>query len=126
MHGQKLSQPPPQATGFLNGTDASSFFVTTQNLSLTIGLSYVPAETRRFAPVETVVQPGVVIWDAAPLAGGGIHFTFHVPEGTAYAVEASPNLRSWHTHATGVGQIGDVTYTDAAGTNVMQYYRIKY
>jgi hypothetical protein len=125
LYGQKLSQPPPNATGFLNGTNALDFRVSTLNPSLSIGLSYVPADTRRFAPLGTT-QTGMTIRNVAPLAGGGIQFSFNVPEGTAYAVEASPNLTAWHTNATGTGQTSTVTYSNTAGTDVMQYYRIKY
>jgi hypothetical protein len=125
LYGQKLSQPPPNATGFLNGTNPLDFRVSTLNPSLSIGLSYVPADTRRFAPLGTT-QTGMTIRNVAPLAGGGIQFSFNVPQGTAYALEASPNLTVWHTNATGTGQANTVTYSNTAGTNLMQYYRIKY
>ena len=126
LHGQKLSQPAPQAAGFLNGTDASSFLVSTQNVSLSIGLNYVPAETRKFAPLGISAPLPVVITDVVPSAGGGIRFKFDVPEGTPYAIEASPDLTAWHTNATGIGQVGGEAYSDATSTNMMQYYRVKY
>ncbi|HXI72411.1 MAG TPA: multicopper oxidase family protein [Verrucomicrobiae bacterium] len=67
----------------------------------------------------------VKILNVAPLSGGGIQFTFDVPAGTNYSIEASANLTSWQTNATGVGQVGGESYTNAAGSNTVQFYRIK-
>ena len=67
----------------------------------------------------------VIITAVTALPGGGIHFTFDVPAGTNYTVEASSNLNSWKTNFTGIGQIGVESYTNAAGANALQLYRIK-
>jgi hypothetical protein len=67
----------------------------------------------------------VIITAVAPLPGGGIQFSFDVPAGTNYVIESSANLASWQTNATGIGQTGGESYTNAAGSNTVQFYRIK-
>jgi hypothetical protein len=130
MYGQKLSQPAPTVSPVF-GTTTNNFLVSTQNVNLTLGVSYVPAETRRFAPVEATPTPPVstvLITNVMALPGGGIRFTFNVGAGTNYAVEATTNAASglWYTNTTGVGQSGGESFTNAAGTNLIQFYRIKY
>jgi len=123
-----ISKPPPAASGFQSGTTATNFLVDTLNPSLSIGLTYAPAETRKYAPVITTatrVVPAVTILNVSSFPGGGIQFTFDVPAGTNYVVETSQNLITWQTNASGLGQIGGESYTNAAGTNVLQFYRIK-
>ena len=99
----------------------------TGNTGPTIGLSYDPAEIRKYAPVLSTSSSAspVIITAVTALPGGGIHFTFDVPAGTNYTVEASSNLNSWKTNFTGIGQIGVESYTNAAGANALQLYRIK-
>jgi hypothetical protein len=128
LHGQKLSAAPPALSGFLNGGTNTSFLVTTQNVSVSIGLSYVPAEIRKLAPLSTIATPptGMVITDLALPPGGGIQFKFDVPAGTNYAVEASSDLKAWHTNATGIGQVGREAYSEASRTNAIQFYRVNY
>ncbi len=132
FNGQKLSQPAPTVTGFISG-NANGFQISTSGpSSVTIQLTYVPAETRKFAPVKPITPPvsGVLITNVAGIPGGGIRFSFNVPQGTNYAIITSTNVAapqaSWLTNATGVGQAGLTSYTNAAGGNAMQYYRIKY
>ena len=134
FRGQKLSQPPPTVTGFISGGTATNFPISTSGpSSVTIQLTYVPAETRKFAPVQGIPTPpasGVVITNVAGIPGGGIRFSFNVPSGTNYAVLASTNVAAslslWQTNATGVGQPGLTSYTNTAGGNSAQFYRIKY
>jgi hypothetical protein len=117
LSGQKHSQPPPDVSGFLSGTTATNFLVSTQNVSLVIGLTYVPAETRRYAPIASLLlrdpKPSLRINHLVPLVGGGARFSYNVPFGMPYSVEASPDLNSWHTIATGLGQVGSQICLDA-------------
>jgi hypothetical protein len=139
LYGQKRSQPSPTLGGLF--PMANTPFPGTTNIvtnyvgsatnflvynSVVIGLSYVPAETRKFAPaVTTVPAASVTITNVVSLPGGGIQFSFNVPAGTNYAVEASGNLINWRTNITGTGQSGGESYTNAFGTNIVQFYRIK-
>ena len=124
LYGQKLSQPPPGVSGFLDGTTASSFLVSTQNVSLVIGLTYVPAETRKYAPVQTSTPPGPVL-TAARLPGGEIQFTFEVAAGVPYSIETSVNLTTWQTLTNDVGQAGSEVYLNPSPTNAVEFYRVK-
>jgi hypothetical protein len=126
LYGQKLSQPPPAASGFVSGTNWSFQVSAQEPPNFTIGLTYVPAEKRQFTPLASPTPSGVVITDVAASPAGGFQFKFDIPEGKPYAVEASSNLASWHTNATGIGQAGGETYIEPARTNVLQFYRIKY
>jgi hypothetical protein len=117
-----------QQTGtqqILNTTN--QFAVSTNSYNVIFGLSYVPAEIRKYAPVLSTSSSNspVIITAVTSLSGGGIQFSFDVPAGTYYVVESSPNLTSWQTNATGIGQIGSESYTNAAGANLVQFYRIK-
>jgi hypothetical protein len=128
LYGQKLSQSPPEVSGFINSGTAANFQISTQFVSLTIGLSYVPAETRKYAPVVTAEAPEnqkVTILNPALLPNSRIQFTFAVPAGTNYAVEASDDLVNWRTNFTGIGLSANESYTNATGTNAVQFYRIK-
>ncbi len=130
LGGQKLSQPAP---GFNNTT----FNISTQNVNLQVSLTFVPAE-KRVSPPASLTPPappipappaaGVTITNIAGIPGGGIRFSFNVPQGTNYAIIASTNVASgtWYTNATGVGAAGLTSYTNAAGSNAMQFYRVKY
>ncbi len=126
LYGQKLSQPPPGVSGFLNGTTATNFLVSTQNVSLVIGLTYVPAESRRYAPVTTPV-PTVTISNVAPVPGGGAQFNFDVSFGVPYDIEASTNLTFWQTITNGLGQTGSEFYADSTVTGGgRRFYRIRF
>lgn len=145
LSGQKLSQPAPEATGgwptgngdigpiagygvmyVTNYTGSeTNFIVNPANESLTIGLSYVPAETRKYAPVGSST-PAVAITDVQLLSGGGVQFAFDVPAGTPYSIEASENLITWQTVSSGTGQAGGETYSDPGTTGSgTRFYRIK-
>ncbi|MBL9137602.1 MAG: fibronectin type III domain-containing protein [Verrucomicrobiales bacterium] len=117
FHGQKLSQPAPDVSGFLNQTTASNFLISTQGVSLVLGLTYVPAESRRYAPVAShllgsPISP-VRIDQPVRVSGGRMWFSFDVPFGVPYSIEASPDLASWQTIATGFGQVGSQVYSPA-------------
>jgi hypothetical protein len=127
--GQKLSAAPT-VVNIYSGTATNFVVSTTPPPCISFGLSYVPAETRKYKPMKSVNPPasGVVITNVAGLPGGGIRFSFNIGAGTNYAVLATTNVASgpWVTNATGIGQPGGVSYTNAAGTNTAQFYRIKY
>jgi len=130
LYGQKHSQPPPSVSGFLSGTSAENFLVSTQNVSLVIGLTYVPAEIRRYAPITSVLKggskPSMAINHLAPVLGRGMRLFYHVPFGTPYSIEASPDLDFWKSIVTGLGQVGPQIYLDAdAPTDRAQFYRIQ-
>ena len=114
------------ATNFLVSVNGAGV---TGNTGPIIGLSYGPAEVRQFAPGNTAnlqpVNPAVTITGVTALPGGGIQFSFNVPAGTNYAVEASGNLINWQTNFSGTGQSGGESYTNTAGTSTVQFYRIK-
>jgi hypothetical protein len=125
LYGQKLSQPTPGVSGFLGGTTATNFLVSTLNPCFSIGLSYVPAETRRYAPAGSST-PVVTILDVQPLPGGGVQFTFDVSAGMPYTVEVSENLVTWQTRSSGTGQAGGETCSDPGTTSSgTRFYRIK-
>lgn len=145
LAGQKLSQPAPQATGSWPtgngdigpvssygvmyvtnyvGSD-TNFIINPANSSLKIGLSYVPAETRKYAPVGSS-SPSVTILNVEALPGGGVRFEFDVTAGTPYAIEASGDLVTWQTVSTGTGQPGAESYSDPDSANGgKRFYRIK-
>ena len=106
-------------------TDAYSFPYTDKSAAPFVNLTYGAADTFVITILPDAPVPPVTIRNAAPLPGGGIQFTFDVPAGTPYLIEASQNLTSWRTNYSGTGQAGSESYTNAAGTNVMQFYRIK-
>lgn len=117
LYGQKRSQPAPEVSGFLNGTTATNFLVSTDNVSLVLGLTYVPAETRRYAPIAPLLQGGPVtpvrIVNPERLPGGGIRFSFNVASEVPYSIESSPDLTSWQTIATGLGGMGTRIYSSS-------------
>ena len=125
LYGQKLSRPPPGVSGFLNGTTATNFLVSTQNISLVIGLTYVPAETRQSASVVTPA-PSVTLSNPARLPGGGVQFGFDVPYGVPYNILATTNLLTgWQTIYNGIGQLGGESYLDPIVTgNGIRFYLI--
>ncbi|HXI72409.1 MAG TPA: hypothetical protein VNN22_18810, partial [Verrucomicrobiae bacterium] len=101
--------------------------IPTNDTSVVIGLVYTPTEIRKYNPLVSVAPASspVIIQNVVSLPGGGIQFTFDVPAGTNYVIESSANLTSWQTNATGLGQTGGESYTNAAGGNTVQFYRIK-
>lgn len=101
--------------------------IPTNDTSAVIGLVYTPTEIRKYNPLPptTPATAPVIIQNVVSLAGGGVQFTFDVPVGTNYNVEASANLISWQTNYSGLGQAGFESYTNAAGGNAAQFYRIK-
>ncbi len=153
LGGQLQSAPPPTASGgWPNGSvgpvlapgDPDAIWVTNYigsptnflvsvngesvpgNTGPVINASYGPAEIRQFAPETTPVNPVVTITGVTSIPGGGIQFNLNVPNGTNYVVESSGNLIDWQTNFTGVGSSGgEESYTNAAGANAVQFYRIK-
>jgi hypothetical protein len=135
--GPVLATNDPYAIWVTNYTGSPTNFLVSVNGAAvagnpgpTIGLSYGPAETRRFAPEGTAnfppVSPVVAITNVIALPAGGIQFNFNVPAGTNYVIESSGNLVDWQTIHNGVGQVGgEESYTNAAGTDTVQFYRIK-
>lgn len=137
LYGQKRSEPTPTLGGLFPmvntpfpGTtnyvtnyvgSATNFLVYP---SVVIGLSYVPAETRLFAPAQTAGTAPVIV-NVAGLPDGGIRFSYDVSENTPYVIESSSDLITWQTNFTGTGQAGTETYTNEAGTNALRFYRIK-
>ncbi len=112
----------------ISGGTSSSFVVSTvPPPPVSFGLTYSPTETRKYAPVVTTVPPtlSLKILSVTALPGGGIQFTFDIPTGTSYTIEASGNLTSWQTVSTGTGQAGGESYNAPAGTNAVQFYRIR-
>jgi hypothetical protein len=101
--------------------------IPTNDVSAVIGLVYTPTEIRKSNPL-TVIAPApraVTITGVTALPGGGIQFSFNVPAGTNYDVEASGDLFNWQTNFTGTGQPGGESYTNNAGSSAVQFYRIK-
>ena len=102
--------------------------IPTNNTTAVIGLVYTPTEIRKSNPLNVITpgSPSVIITGVTAPPGGGIQFYFNVPEGTNYVVESSENLTNWKTNSTGTGQAGGLeSYTNSAGTNGVQFYRIK-
>ena len=116
-----------QKTGTLSAlTSANPFSPSTNSYNLLFTLNYIPAEIRKYAPVTIAsTNSPVIITAVAALPGGGIQFNFNVPAGTNYAVEASGDFTHWRTNFTGTGVTGGESYTNAAGSNSVQFYRIK-
>jgi hypothetical protein len=128
FHGQKLSQPAPDVTGFLNGTSSNSFLVSTLNVSLSIGLSYVPAETRRYAPVVIPSQGGGIrLGNALMLTNGAFQFQYANSGTQLFKVYASPNLTNWSDIGTAaVISPGLYRFTDYAATNYpRRFYQLR-
>ena len=117
-----------QETGTLPAlTTTSPFSPSLANYNLCFTLNYIPAEIRKYAPVSIApTNSPVIISDVSSLPGGGIRFSFNVPAGNNYAVEASGDFTHWRTNSTGTGVPGGESYTNAAGSNSVQFYRIKY
>jgi hypothetical protein len=110
-------------------TDAYSFPYTDKTAAPFLDLTYPNADAFEIIilPDEPTAPPaGVKILSWKLLAGGGIQFTFNVPAGTAYSIEASENLRSWQPIYNGTGESGGVeTYSDTTTTaSGSRYYRI--
>jgi hypothetical protein len=104
---------------------ATNFIINPVNTSLKIGFSYVPAETRKYAPVGSST-PSVSILDVQPLPAGGVQFTFDVPAGTPYTIQASEDLVAWQTLSSGTGHAGAESYSDpGTASGGMRFYRIK-
>jgi hypothetical protein len=120
FYGQKLSQPPPGVAGFISGTE-TNFQVSVLNPSLSIGLSFVPAETRRYASVPTVFE----ILDIHHTVDGRACFSFNVPMGETYRIASSTNLTTWQTNYTGVGKHAVDTYTNAPGSSAIEHFRVE-
>ena len=116
-----------QETGTLPAlTTTSPFSPSLANYNLCFTLNYIPAEIRKYAPVSIApTNSPVIISDVSSLPGGGIRFSFNVPAGNNYAVEASGDFTHWRTNSTGTGVPGGESYTNAAGSNSVQFYRIK-
>ena len=116
-----------QKTGTLSAlTSANPFSPSTNSYNLLFTLNYIPAEIRKYAPVTIAsTNSPVIITAVAALPGGGIQFNFNVPAGTNYSVEASGDFTHWRTNFTGTGVTGGESYTNAAGSNSVQFYRIK-
>lgn len=126
--GQEIGSLPTFAGNLSVIATNGVYWIPTNNVSSVISLNYAkPAEIRKHNPLASVVPATgpVLIQNVVSMPGGGIQFSFDVPAGTNYVVESSANLTSWQTNATGIGQIGGESYTNAAGSNVMQFYRIK-
>ena len=120
LYGQKIGTTPTLAT-------PTNFLVSTSSYNVIINLNYIPAEIRKYAPALSTPSTNspVVITNVTSLPGGGIQFAFDVPSGTNYVVESSSNLINWQTNFSGVGQPGGESYTNATGTNAVQFYRVK-
>ena len=116
-----------QETGTLPAlTTTSPFSPSLANYNLCFTLNYIPAEIRKYAPVSIAsTNSPVIITKVSSLPGGGIRFNFNVPAGTNYAVEASGDFTHWRTNSTGTGVSGGESYTNAVGSNSVQFYRIK-
>lgn len=138
LYGQKRSQPVPTLGGLF--PMANTPFPGTTNIvtnyvgsatnflvfpSVVIGLSYVPAETRKFAPVKAASSTVPVILNPIALPGGGIQFEYQVPANKPFVIEASSGLTVWQTNFSGTSATGTGSYTNVAGTNALQFYRIK-
>lgn len=137
LSGQRRSETAPTLGGLYPLANQGYFgepniYVTNYvgsatNFALTptvvIGLSYVPAETRKFAPNQAATAP--VIVNVAALPAGGIRFSYAVPVSAPYVIESSGDLINWQTNYSGIGQAGTASYTNEAGVNTRRFYRIK-
>ena len=119
LYGQKTGTLPAL-------TPPTPFSPSLTSYNLLFTLNYIPAEIRKYAPVSIAsTNSPVSITAVSSFPGGGIRFNFNVPAGTNYAVEASGNLTHWRTNFIGTGVPGGESYTNAAGSNSVQFYRIK-
>ncbi len=110
-------------------TDAYSFPYTDKTAAPLLDLTYPAADAIEIAilPDTTATPPtGVQFLSWSPLVGGGLHFTFNVPQGIPYNIQASENLTTWTNIANGVGQVGGIeSYSDNTVTaSHSRYYRI--
>ena len=107
-------------------TDAYSFPYTDKTAAPFLELTYPVADTFEIIILPDEPASGLRILSWATLPGGGIQFTFNVPEGAAYSIEASENLTSWLSIHTGIGQPGGIEfYSDTTVTaSRSRYYRI--
>ncbi len=146
LHGQKLSQAPPGASGFLSPmffftsnnipnipgfptnyvANSNSFLVSTQNPCLSIGLTYVPAETRKYAPLTTSALP-VSLTGLTMLANGMFQFEYADSSGQSYSVYASTNLTGWvNLGSAALVSPGLYQFTDPGATNYpLRFYQLR-
>lgn len=129
FHGQKLSQPAPGVSGFLHGGSSNSFHVSTVDISLSIGLSFVPAETRKYAPVVVPSQggAGITLGNLKMLSNSAFQFQYTNGSTQSFNVYGSMDLTNW-------SEIGTATvvspslyqFTDYSATNYhRRFYRLR-
>ncbi len=123
FYGQLIGKMPT----FAADPQVVNRVIPTNDTSCVLGLVYAPTEIRKANPLNVVTTPpaSVRITGVAPIQGGGLQFSFTVPEGTNYVIESSGNFTTWQTNTTGTGTGGQESYTNADSTNSVQFYRIK-
>jgi lysophospholipase L1-like esterase len=73
-----------------------------------------------------LILPAPTIFGAKKLMGGGFTFTFDVPAGQNYSVEASEDLGHWQPLYSGAGTAGIESYTDSQSTpSGRRFYRLR-
>jgi hypothetical protein len=146
LGNQKLSEPAPTVGGKPNGVvgtvpgsgtsvvtvtnytgSATNFAISLPTSSAIVGLTYVPAETRKFAPLETSQPSGVQFIELTMLKNG--EFQFEYTNGTAqsFNVYASTNLLGWTEIGTAVNiSPGLYQFTDSKATNYPhRFYQLR-
>ena len=72
-----------------------------------------------------LILPPPTIYAARKIPGGGFAFSFDVPAGQSYSVEASEDLVHWQSIYSGTGTAGAESYTDSPGSAPgYRFYRL--
>ncbi len=121
LGNQKLSEPAPTISGKPNGVvgtvpgsgtsvvtvtnyvgSATNFAISLPASAAIVSLTYVPAETRKFAPY-IVSNPSVPIWsDITRLTNGNFELEYTTESALNFNIYASSNLLDWTMIGTGI------------------------
>lgn len=138
LGGQKLSQPAPTVSAWPNGIvgaipgfgpsivevtnyigSATNFMFSLPGSATIIGLDYVPAETRKFAPL-TSFGPQPPVWTGFTTLANGVFQLQYLNNGSnSFDVYASSNLVNWSN--IGAGSIVSPGVYQFSDSNAMQY-----
>ncbi|HTR42925.1 MAG TPA: beta-1,3-glucanase family protein [Pseudomonadales bacterium] len=146
MGGQKLSQPAPAVTGPPNVIvgaipgfgasvvgvtnylgSATNFIISLPASAVTVGLSYVPAETRKFAPVGSSL-PSAPTWGSlVRLPNGDFQLEYTNDSTLNFNVYASTNFVDWKMIGTGINlSPGLYQFTDSNASGYKyRFYQLR-